>query len=754
MRKVLRKILSLCIALGCTFGTGVVVSCAPLGQGNSSSSSSALTYAVSCTTTDGVQVNVPSRVEAGETVRINVQLESGYYLRKIIVNGQELTSASFVMPDYDVTVEVYAANGDTAYSVSATQQTGGEIMPAVTQAKRGETVTATVQAQKGYRLQKIYANGVELSYTETDDFCYTVKALMQDTELVFSADFAPNPVLNSDYGYMLATTSTSASYWQARYLDEGIYFSILVQDENVVQNGRLGVEERDFIELRICEKSEEQALENANALRCLVTADGTFYLQKCLGADDYAPSGLGVNYEYGENFRTETLLCTKAKNRFDGYAVEIFLGYDLFGLTKDEALGNMTFIPAVNNTLYTDGKKGTGGIVYASADTQFSNKDVDAFYADEYKCQRNNPATYLGIAQDGGIYGRAVASYASADYLFLGDDTFASARWTAFAKNIVGAKAYNIGAKNATATTYTSQTALDFADTLQPETIVFAVGNGDLISGASASTTASRIVEMLKAYHELLPQANLVWNALNEQTVNESVKAFASSVGYVTVIEHSNFEELTAEEYDTYIAKIASALALVTPLSGSSFGNAKYGNSSIGWTVDTQTGELQLTCREDDGKKYAYCADFSSTQLLASATFSAGDVYNGDETPSFGLVLASEREKLYFYVTETYVEGELMQKRIGYTLYKDDEITATGTLEPSLYYRDGESVTLSLEKTQDGVDLYVSGYKAFSLTGIGIFAESTETSVGVYSENMQITVKNATVTDKNTAGEA
>ena len=119
MRKVLRKILSLCIAFGCTFGAGVVVSCAPLGQGNSSSSSSALTYAVSCTTTDGVQVNVPSRVEAGETVRINVQLESGYYLRKIIVNGQELTSASFVMPDCDVTVEVYAANGDTAYSVSA-----------------------------------------------------------------------------------------------------------------------------------------------------------------------------------------------------------------------------------------------------------------------------------------------------------------------------------------------------------------------------------------------------------------------------------------------------------------------------------------------------------------------------------------------------------------------------------------------------------------------------------------------------------
>ena len=65
-------------------------------------------------------------------------------------------------------------------------------------------------------------------------------------------------------------------------------------------------------------------------------------------------------------------------------------------------------------------------------------------------------------------------------------------------------------------------------------------------------------------------------------------------------------------------------------------------------------------------------------------------------------------------------------------------VVETGTLTVGLYYTDGESVSLSINKTQSGIELYVGNYKAFTV-------ERTfdKASVGVYTQNRVITVTSA-----------
>lgn len=771
MRKIFRKALMLCAVLACTLGVGAFASC------GEETATVPTDYDITCTVEGGAQVSVPENAEAGETVKLDVQLENGYYLRKITVNGQELTSATFIMPACDVEIIVYAANGDTAYAISAEKSAYGEILPAASEAKAGDTVTATVRARDGYRLRKVYANGVQLLFDETEDFTYTVKTIMQDNELVFTAEYAENPELTDEYAYELtaaysqAKEKTATSYWSMQYLDEGVFFRVLVKDDNVIQNGRLQTEERDFVEFRICE-STNAPIKDANALRCLVTADGTFLLQRCLGGDDYAESGYGVHYVYGENFTTETYLCSTSKNRFDGYAVEVFLGYELFGLTKSEAVGNMTFAPALNNTIGTDGAKKTYGTVYASAETAATRENCETYFADEYKCLTAVPATWLGVTEKGEVFGRYSASAKNTEYLFLGDGTFLSSRWTGFAESL-SEKVRNVAFEGALVSDYASEAALNFAQTVAPANVLFGIGAGDVEAGASAPTAATRIIGLLQTYHAALPQTKLYWSGLLPDTkgvaevdsyaaVNEAVKAFAASTDYITVIDCSaeflrgnglrsfyiENGELTAEGYDAYVANTCAALGLkVIPDGTATFGNAEYGYTSGGWEVSGD-GAIGLTERKGDDKKYAYFAELSSTDFRASATFAAEDVFNGDETPEFGMVLANATERLYFYVRETYSDGELMKKVIGYTLFVDGEEVESGTKAISMYYRDGETLTLSVDKTANGVDLYVSGYKAFTLTGTSISDGAQKASAGVYSENMQITVTKGTVTDR------
>ena len=386
------------------------------------------------------------------------------------------------------------------------------------------------------------------------------------------------------------------------------------------------------------------------------------------------------------------------------------------------------------------------------------------FFGSRNICEYGNPATWLGVKADGTLENRYTQAYANTKYLFVGDDTFATAGFNSFVKGLPSQTACNIGIRDMGAKDFAVQSAVNAVAAYQPENIVLSLGAKDLSEGDSAYTTANSIISLMQAYRAALPQTDIYYTPLlpNAQSVtgahaytivNEKITEFAQTAEWLTVLDGVNdltennefkpylFENgsLSAEGVDALVGEIATELSIQT-LNSNVFGNAEYGYTSAAWTVTAEQSNetLTFTDRTGTGKKFAYFKGNAEQTFTASASFSASAVTGGVENPQFGMVMSTEAQRLYFYIQEVYLEGELVQKQLCYQLVEDGVVVETGTLTVGLYYTDGESVSLSINKTQSGIELYVGNYKAFTV-------ERTfdKASVGVYTQNRVITVTSA-----------
>ncbi len=171
-------------------------------------------------------------------------------------------------------------------------------------------------------------------------------------------------------------TNTATAVFTAAYSDNGIVLSAEVTDSDVYTGIVYSYGYDDNVEYLINLKSSQVGWNGANTFHFLITADGDTFLQKA-----NSPSGFGDSYAvslkcvYGGNFSY------KAERTKTGYKTEVFLGYDLLGLDKATAYGNLSVCPAMRNTR-------------DYADT------VWAFYG-EYGCVWNNASTFIKVGADG-----------------------------------------------------------------------------------------------------------------------------------------------------------------------------------------------------------------------------------------------------------------------------------------------------------------------------------------------------------------
>ncbi len=692
-------------------------------------------YSIACTASVGASVQAPPLAAAGEKVSLTVRLEEGYALHAIEADGQSLSSSTFIMPARDIEVYVEASKG-SYYAVTAEACVGGSILPASERAQEGSVVAAEIRADEGYRLRRVFANGSEVPFAEEEDFVYRARAAMQGGPLVFSAEFAENPTLGAKEGYVLdasysqAREGTAISYWQTEYREEGIFLRVLVRDGTVVQNGRLEAEQRDHIEFYLCPESSLRTLYGANALHCLVTADGTFFLRKCLADGTLGESGKDIDYGYGTTFTAERILCTLSKNNFDGYAVEVFLGYGLFGGVK----GNYVYAPALYNCIGTDGGKTSYGSAYAASWTEGTMGSLLAGGVSE-----TDPSTYLPI---GGK--TRPSAYSHADVLLLGDGLFSSPRFGTFEKTAAG-NVRRAAFEGLLSSDFTDE-ALSALGELAPAALVLSFGRADMEGGASAYTAADRVVRTLTKIKEAVPGAKLVWCALPPdaegdsepeayETFNSIVAVYAAGADITVADPVSSLKKeglapyvyedgaLTAEGCDRYIAEIAKALDLtyLPALLGT-------GVSSAGWKAE---GDDLSAHYADGGKQIAWVKD-GATRL--SAAFSS----EGGRTACFGLVFTDGENRLYFFVREQYEAGVLTARSLCYELREGGVLTASKEIPMSKNGNMGLEISLTIERTGGGISLSAGSYLAFKLDEDVFGAASV--NAGVFAEDALVTV--------------
>lgn len=177
-------------------------------------------YNITCASSSNGAVTAPAKVAAGMTVTISVIPEEGYDLEALSVykTGDASTTvpvnsdATFVMPEYDVTVSATFRQNNTFYAISLESVTNGTISASPQSAKVGTLVTLTASPESGYALYNWYVtkdDGSQASVTVTDN-----TFIMPACNVIVGATFAAATAGDSYY----VKVTSAPSDWSGEYL--------------------------------------------------------------------------------------------------------------------------------------------------------------------------------------------------------------------------------------------------------------------------------------------------------------------------------------------------------------------------------------------------------------------------------------------------------------------------------------------------------------------------------------------------------
>lgn len=191
-------------------------------------------YNITCATSSHGTVTTPATAAAGTTVALSVIPDEGYELETLTVykTGDASTTvpvnsdATFVMPEYDVTVSATFRENNTFYAITLESVNNGTIAASTQNAKVGTTVMLTATPNSGYALYNWYvtkADGSQATVAVTDN-----AFIMPACDVTVDATFVR--VVEGD-NYYVKVTSTPDD-WSGEYL-------IVYEGDSKAFNGEL-----------------------------------------------------------------------------------------------------------------------------------------------------------------------------------------------------------------------------------------------------------------------------------------------------------------------------------------------------------------------------------------------------------------------------------------------------------------------------------------------------------------------------------
>ena len=783
----MKKVFKYISILTVLFASFMMNSCANTPASSSSELNNVEKYNIYVTDNPNVEVEVAKQASPGDEVKIKVQTNEGYYLQSVKVNDEIIYFDTFVMPRCDVLIDVSVITGKEVYPVNSVDNEYGIIYPLVENARNGEEVKVKVFANEGYRLEALYANGVNIPFV-VEDYGYASATIMQNKELVFTAEFKEIEKISNDYDFTLKSSNPNnpaVSYWKATYGDDGITFSVLVEDKTIVNTASIAMYNNDNIEFQICKSTNLSAMDQANGYRCLVNVAGRYLFQKANGVDTSLDhSSVGVNLLYGENFVADSTLCTEKQNGFDGYAIEVYIGYSLLNLTFEEAYGNLTFAPALRDSVKYDYSTSQLTTYWDSTSYNHNRSNGDRFFNDDrYRCDWSDPATFLGISKNNQIYSRFDEVYKNVDYMFLGDSYLNPTYWGTYKEDTNDIFSLNFGFSGSYASDWNKIAWLNTVGSLTPKNIVVHIGLNDFNVGLKNETystrvseTESRIKTLIENLHAYSPNSKLYWitmepNELHKteisyyDQINSSMMTYGEGKDYLTIIDTSKVMltngqvvsslyladklHMSSFGYARWVNTVKSALNL-NKFSSEVFGNAETGWSTCGWeekVVDNETILSHTGTSSRNTDKYMFFKNVYASDLTASASFNISKVYNGDCWPKFGFILDDGTNQVLIFIG---TDSKMRQKSVGYVTRTPSSDGKGASLNWSegketninCYFNGEDYASLKIEKIGAKLKVVINEYELYS---IDLQVCTQHVSVGVFTFNTQLNVKAAKV---------
>lgn len=286
-----------------------------------------------------------TEAERDEVVEVTVtEISEGYELQKITANGFTIDNNLFIMPNEDVEVEVFLKeintninNGDYKIKIEANEY--ALIETKFSHYDEGDIVNIEYTCKGYYVLDSFYVNSEKIEGTSF---------VMPASDVLIKGTFKK---VIDDTPWQLAVQSNginARTYWYFTYSELGLDIRVLVDDRLICAdefNSDFGYQ--DNVEIILNGKSDVTGYEINKSHKILVSSQGKARIQKANSSSSW---GGALNYESSKFNANATLKTIENKDGYNGYEVNMFVAYELFGLTKATALNNMSACLAMRNT--------------------------------------------------------------------------------------------------------------------------------------------------------------------------------------------------------------------------------------------------------------------------------------------------------------------------------------------------------------------------------------------------------------------
>lgn len=289
-----------------------------------------------------------SKEEAQVNEKIQVEIihiDEGYSLDKVLVSGNKIDNLSFIMPNYDVEIEVFLnkvndnENLESELNVQIEYSPYANIYVDKETYKAGETVNISYETRSYYILDSFYVDDEKIEGTS---FVIGNKSVTIRGEFI---DVIPE----TEYSLVVKGGGVSArSFWYFNYLDKGIEVTSKVED-TLVRGVDFYTDPgfRDNIEFIVSKNTSETGW-NSSCVKTLISCDGDFFIQR---ANPNKTSWGNTQYPPKSDFEFSISLKFKDQcDGYNGYEVKAFISYEFLNIGRKDALNNMRFCFAMRNT--------------------------------------------------------------------------------------------------------------------------------------------------------------------------------------------------------------------------------------------------------------------------------------------------------------------------------------------------------------------------------------------------------------------
>lgn len=669
------------------------------------------------TVLDGEYGNIitQSKAHAGELVKVNLKTKKGYEGYQLYVNGERMEGNTFIMPSSDVEITYAAASvSSSAYTVTVEESEYGTAYADLVAANEGDTVTLT---------NYVCYNSEFLHYTVNGQKIDGNSFIMPAGDVTVAAEYsvvAPDTDITFDVDIRFYE---GRAHFYTEYTDVGVKVRAVAEDKIPFTSKKAisNIAMTDNVEFILGVNGNTSF--NSKYCKFIVNYDGEYFFDS-----------------YNNGWKETSFIGTKVKSRklnlenagFSGYEVEVEVPYGFFGLSKKQAVGNITICPAMRNTLNG----------WHSAWGSYTGKG----------CDWANPASHLLIDENGVMQ----ANYQHADYLYMGDEVFANTTDLTVKTASIGQSSSLT--KKDVGIDYWEQN-LDLVNKFTPKEVVFSGGKNDL-DGESVLSVFKKMQSFINAFKQKYPTVKLVIVSAipmitdggnPEKTVafNQAVEEYVQTlqnVSYVDVCSgvyengvfyksaYGSTESFSENTQDYLFKKIAQHYNVYEEKYSGVWGSNGVMVATDGWTV-TNNSQIALNA---GGTQNIYRSDFNGEDFALKAEITANGNFNGDVYPKFGITVTSSEQTRWFYVAAdnmtlnaaTYID----QPYTGYPWGTEKLITV-----PNLTYTNGNYATLQVVKK--GAEL------SFKVNDVTIFSGSVKelkgnVKVGFRVFNLSLNLRN------------